>query len=553
MAPQFKLTAIYERPLAALKDTTVDLSRCATPGEIRFIDCAAAGENILRIYETNLNFPPKDVPYATISYVWRGYPTRKPAMTPRSAFHVKGAESGDPISIQLLTHICAAAVKERVGLIWLDRLCIMQTNKEDKAWQIQQMYSVYQRCAVCFVLPGGINRLAGLGEDTAWIHRAWTLQELLAPPRSLVVFEWTYGSGTYTGATVGRIEDVVPRKSAMADATDILQFCIEGKMTFNRDKSTDATRRFSIPVHIFGAPSSPQAWATMGALRLRGSESGESAVWRSALMRTSSRPVDMILSIMGLFDVSLNPSDFDKDDRVGATVALAKKVLAQRHSATWIGASFHLPESSHLSSFPAFPQSSVSGRAMVKIGGRMKEVSTVVDGDYMSQWWLRHAPKGRIDDEGYLVTRVSAAAAALTDRRGDATPGVANTSIGSEKGVYTVTDLRGRQWRVDKRRSLSSTTKALILYVGKEGRLPSATAYQFGEDTPVRAIAVEAHATGRYHRVASFFLGNCYEQEIKTWQVADVAVGGPKALSIQQLAIINKAEFKVRRKPIEPN
>ncbi|KAL1948700.1 hypothetical protein VTO73DRAFT_10506 [Trametes versicolor] len=551
MAPKFKLTAIYEKSLTALNGATVDLSRCATAGEIRLIDCTAAGEGVLRIYETNLNFPPKDVAYATASYVWRGYPPQKPRTTPRPTFTVKGAESGEPINIRLLTHLCAAAVQEGVELLWLDRLCIMQTSKEDKAWQIQQMHAVYARCAVCLILPGGINRLASLGEDTAWIHRAWTLQELLAPPRSLVLFEWTYGPGSYSGATVGRITEVVARKCALADATDVLQLSIAGTMSFKRDKGKDATHRFSVPVHIFGTPAAPQAWATMGALRLRGSEAGESAVWRSALMRTSSRPVDMIFSIMGLFDVALNPAYFDKNDRVGATVALAKRILEKGHSATWIGASFHLPTSSQLSSFPDFPESSVSGQAMVSVGGRMKEVSTVVDGDYMSQWWLRHAPKGHIDDNGYLVIRVQAVAASLTDRRGDATPGVANTSIRSDTGTYRITDLRGRKWSVDKRQAISGSTQAMILFLGTEGRLPSSTAYQFGEDTPVRAIAVEAHGRGKYNRVASFFLGRCFEQEIKTWRAAEVAIGGPSALSDEQLAIIRKKEHKVRRKPIE--
>ncbi|KAH9848763.1 hypothetical protein C2E23DRAFT_418388 [Lenzites betulinus] len=553
MPPKFKLTTIYEGSLTALKNSTLDLSSCATAGEIRLIDCVAASQNVLRICETNLNFPPKDVTYATVSYVWRGYPPKRSPTGSRAEFTVKGAESGEPISIPLLGHICAAALQEGVELLWLDRLCIMQTSKEDKAWQIQQMYNVHERCAVCFVLPAGVNRLATLDEDTPWIHRAWTLQELLAPSRSLVLFEWKYGSGSYSGATVGKIEDVVPGTCAMADATDILLFSIEGKMTFKRDKSKDPTRRSSISVHVFGDRGAPQAWATMGALRLRGSEAGESAVWRSALMRTSSRPVDMIFSIMGLFDVSLNPKYFDKDDRVGATVALAKKILEQGKSASWIGASFHLPPASRLSSFPVFPKSSVSGRAMVRVGSQAKEVSTVVDGNYMSQWWLRHAPKGHIDDDGYLIVRVHAAVATLTDKRGDATPGTANTFIRSEGDTYRITDLRKRKWNIDRRKTITSTTDALVLFVGKEGRLPSATSYHYSDDTPIRAIAVEAHGRGRYSRVASFFLGTCFDHEVKKWQVCDIAIGGPKALTDEQLAMIRNKDFKVRRKPIEHN
>ncbi|KAI0641436.1 hypothetical protein C8Q79DRAFT_1014372 [Trametes meyenii] len=552
--PSFKLTTIHEASLVTLKDSTVDLSSCATPGEIRFIDCVAAGKGT---HETNLNFPPKDVPYAAVSYVWRGYPTKKPP-TPLPAFSVKGAESGEPINIRVFTQICAAAAREGVELLWLDRLCIMQTHKDDKAWQIQQMHNVYQRCAVCFVLPGGIGRLAELGEDTAWIHRGWTLQELLAPPRALVLFAWTHGAGSYSGAAAGRIEQITPcAQCAMADATDVLQLSIAGEMSFAPDSPEggwDTTRHVSVPVHLFGAPAAPQAWATMGALRLRGSEAGEGAVWRSALMRTSSRPVDMVFSIMGLFGVALNPAHFDGDDRVGATAVLAKKILEKGRSATWIGASFHLPTSAQLSSFPAFPRSSVSGRAMVVVEERMEEVLNVVDGDYMSQWWLKNAPKGRIDDDGYLIIRVPAAAVSRTEERGDATPGVANTSIGSEASHYHITDLQGKIWKVDRHKPPSRSTSTMVLFVGMEGRMPSATTtYEYSEDTPVRAIAVEAHEQGRYHRVASFFLGKCFEREMQSWQVTEVAVGGPSSLNRGQLEVLRKKDFKVRRKPIEPN
>ncbi|KAI0667185.1 hypothetical protein C8Q78DRAFT_1105923 [Trametes maxima] len=554
--PSFKLTTIYEASLLTLKDTTVDLSGCATPGEIRFIDCVAAVKGTLSICETNLNFPPKDVPYAVVSYVWCGYPTKKPSTT-LPAFSVKGAESGEPINVRVLTQVCAAAAKEGVELLWLDRLCIMQTHKDDKAWQIQQMHNIYQRCAVCFVLPGGIGRLASLDEDTAWIHRAWTLQELLAPPRALVLFAWAHGAGTYSGAATGRVEEVAPRSQcAMADAVDVLQLSIAGEMSFAQDTPggvRDAAGRVSIPVHLFGAPAAPQAWATMGALRLRGREAGEGAVWRSALMRTSSRPVDMVFSIMGLFGVALNPAHFDGDDRVGATAVLAKKILEKGRSATWIGASFHLPASAQLSSFPAFPSSSVSGRAMVAVGERMEEVSNVVDGDYMSQWWLKNAPKGHIDDDGYLVIRMPAVAIRRTTKRGDATPGIANTSISSEAHAYRIVDLQGKIWEVDKTKPLSRSVSAMILFVGTEGRMGSATTYEYSEDTPVRAMAVEAHGQGKYHRAASFFLGKCFEREIQSWQVTEVAVGGPSALNHSQLEVLRKKDFKVRRKPIEPN
>ncbi len=58
------------------------------------------------------------------------------------------------------------------------------------------------------------------------------------------------------------------------------------------------------------------------------------AIWKSALMQTSSRPVDMVFSIMGLFGVTLDPICFTKDDRLSATIALARAILEKGGRAT---------------------------------------------------------------------------------------------------------------------------------------------------------------------------------------------------------------------------
>jgi hypothetical protein len=51
-------------------------------------------------------------------------------------------------------------------------------------------------------------------------------------------------------------------------------------------------------------------------------------VWRSAMMRTSSRLVDMVFSVMGLFGVALNTKDFQAEDRAETVmIALARGIL----------------------------------------------------------------------------------------------------------------------------------------------------------------------------------------------------------------------------------
>lgn len=51
------------------------------------------------------------------------------------------------------------------------------------------------------------------------------------------------------------------------------------------------------------------------------------ALWQSSFLRTSKRPVDMALSIMGLFGVSLDPRRYRSGGRISATIALAQEYL----------------------------------------------------------------------------------------------------------------------------------------------------------------------------------------------------------------------------------
>ncbi|EMD32041.1 hypothetical protein CERSUDRAFT_59141, partial [Gelatoporia subvermispora B] len=191
---------IFEIPLAYLENQStlpvLDISSASTPCKFRLIDCVQfLRQGTLAIHEFS-EFPVLNSAYSTISYVWRGNSIENGSHL-GPTFAVAGAEDGDPVSIGVLRHACTAADREKVGYIWLDRLCIAQTNKDDKQWQIRHMFEIYQRCALCVVLPGGIQRLVHVHEPTSWISRGWTLQEALAPPRVEVIYAWDWGSGMF--------------------------------------------------------------------------------------------------------------------------------------------------------------------------------------------------------------------------------------------------------------------------------------------------------------------------------------------------------------------
>ncbi|KAI0787578.1 hypothetical protein C8Q74DRAFT_1436790, partial [Fomes fomentarius] len=301
-----------EKPL----DLAVDATAC----KIRLIDCHAVCSKQLRIRILEFDEFPL-VPYATISYPWRGVETR----ATRRSFHVRLPDSGehrrypDPISGVLLFHASAAALAHDCPYLWLDRLCIIQTSEEDKHWQIRHMYEVYRSCKLCIVLPGGLQRVADIDEPTTWIHRSWTLQETLAPPEAIIVFRWRLGPGTARVPMVGDFPiTTVPHANevVMLPLRLVLVASTVGSMIFTPE--AEGKEEVSVRVSIFSAHppppwhansskgSQPRILATnVSALSMvmepevrADPDRRAHAVWQSSLMRTSSRPVDMVFSIM---------------------------------------------------------------------------------------------------------------------------------------------------------------------------------------------------------------------------------------------------------------
>ena len=174
-----------------------DLTPYATEERYRFIDCDAfVNAQTLRIYETaKLPYSPYQT-YTVISYVWLALPALPEDLERDGSFRVYcGArndgtirEDGGPIGMKVLGYVCRWSLEEKAPLLWLDRLCILQTSKRDKHWQISRMFDIYEACNECVVLPGGLQRLASVFEETTWAERAWTYQESIITWDYAVVF-----------------------------------------------------------------------------------------------------------------------------------------------------------------------------------------------------------------------------------------------------------------------------------------------------------------------------------------------------------------------------
>jgi hypothetical protein len=99
----------------------------------------------------------------------------------------------------------------------------MQTVVEDKMWQIERMFDIYKKCGGCLVLPGGLQRLMRLDEETAWIERAWTQQEAMVPGKVMCLFRWTHGDTEISGVAQGVISVVEKGFSGMMKLEKMLE------------------------------------------------------------------------------------------------------------------------------------------------------------------------------------------------------------------------------------------------------------------------------------------------------------------------------------------
>lgn len=522
-------------PLKTLSaNGTLDISKSATPERYRLINCDDFIENETLTVHEYAEFP--KCLFAAISYVWQGN-------TPENgreaeAFNVpvpEGAAPGDPISIEVLRNACLASREYGATHLWLDRVCIMQTDDTDKPWQIKQMYRIYQRCHVCIVLPGGVQCLVRLDQETQWIHRGWTLQEVVAPRQDsvFVLFSWGLGSRkARVGNVTGSIREVRPSISAMTTLSLIIDASTTGSMSFE-----NCGKWLLVEVRLF-SPHPPEReyqdfpfWRptrrvlapNVGALaRAMTADLDQDArhhsIWQSALMRTSSRPVDMVFSIMGLFGVTLNPADFKKDDRVRATIALAQAVMKQGGRATWLAAAIHVSPSRQISTFPRFPRTTVSGKAFVEMGGKIQEVSSLMENEYPIADALVPMPLGSMDDEGYLRFTAKAIPVRALAAKPSAMPS------GTTKPAH-VQAIDGSWWEFHETSDHVEDAAIAVVVGFFVGYYPGATPAV--DSTNIRVMIVQQHAHEKFHVRSYAMISHSTKTWVLTWPERILKIGGP--------------------------
>lgn len=203
--------------------------------------------------------------------------------------------------------------------------------------------------------------------------------------------------------------EVVPGRLAIATVKDIVDACVMGFMFFFREfpgDDPDVRPLFMMKAKIFGHQS-PNLLSLAAAMdHVIGVEQDvrEHAIWQCAMMRNTYDPVDMVFSIMGLFGVTLPVKAFAKQDRIGATIALAQKILEGGKSASWLGISFRLPPCRYLATFPIFPRTGLGEKALVRTKYGFQEMADFMDCEFPNADALQSGmPTGTMDNAGYFT------------------------------------------------------------------------------------------------------------------------------------------------------
>jgi hypothetical protein len=75
----------------------------------------------------------------------------------------------------------AQARRQDLKYVWIDTVCIEKTSSVELSEVINSMFTWYKNARICFVYLDDVDDLTNL-EESRWITRGWTLQELIAPP-----------------------------------------------------------------------------------------------------------------------------------------------------------------------------------------------------------------------------------------------------------------------------------------------------------------------------------------------------------------------------------
>lgn len=136
---------------------------------------------ILQLYEFHDHVPP----HAILSHRW--------ASDECTFQDMRSAQRPNSNGYRKILQCCARAASEGWSYVWIDTCCIDRTNSVELSEAITSMFDYYHDAGVCYAHLSDVDVAAGdlalpvALKDSSWFRRGWTLQELLAPRRVVLL------------------------------------------------------------------------------------------------------------------------------------------------------------------------------------------------------------------------------------------------------------------------------------------------------------------------------------------------------------------------------
>lgn len=185
----------------------------------------------------------KEVSYPEWVYAHSQIPSRYPMWNhqPESIDELKSREG-----YRKIIEACRQARQDSYNWIWIDTICIDKTSSAELSEAINSMYQWYSDSEICYVYLSDVPGLSYedcLAQDSLfcksrWFKRGWTLQELLAPSKTLFYSkDWQYLSDKIS--LIERIHTTtrIPR-AVITTKNNIVLFSIADRMNWSSSRTT---------------------------------------------------------------------------------------------------------------------------------------------------------------------------------------------------------------------------------------------------------------------------------------------------------------------------
>ncbi|KAM0137437.1 hypothetical protein ACHAO1_003999 [Botrytis cinerea] len=270
------------------------------------------------------------IKYTAISHVWNPSPEVELQMNTMSDTDLFGVEFDPPhggtglrlvnISWIGLNQMAHAANIKGSRYIWLDLCCIDQPDRNDNEtkFQISMMADIYRHANNVIVMVGGAGCVQHTDQVSPWMERAWTLQEAILNRKTFVCVLWpnskrnvTYMSNAST--VVWRFQQVIGARPApkilpgdvccLIPLKDLLDMA---DVDSSQIKPSGCPEINFLDGMTLKAGDAPRLALRAAFLKLPLAIK-YTGVWRSMFMRTSTKSIDVVYSIMGIFNLVIDP------------------------------------------------------------------------------------------------------------------------------------------------------------------------------------------------------------------------------------------------------